>query len=111
MSDINGLIRGSDGKLSLRRITGAIAIIGGVVLSFVATYQPGDWTRFIGCFACFGAGFLLMDFAARLDGLRRMEQSSRRVEIMDTDHTLPAGSGGHSRANTGRLGQTMEKPT
>jgi drug/metabolite transporter (DMT)-like permease len=60
MDDINGLLRGTDGKLSLRRILGAVAVLGGVALAFVATFQTGDWTRFIGCFASFGAGFLLV---------------------------------------------------
>jgi hypothetical protein len=43
-----------------------------------------------------------VDFIARLDDIWRMAQSSWRVEIMDIDHTLSAGSGNTPRAYNGR---------
>jgi flagellar motor component MotA len=42
MSDINGLLKGTDGKLSLRRILAAILIVWGGVLETIGQTQAGD---------------------------------------------------------------------
>ena len=44
---------------------------------------------------------LLVDFTARLADIWRLEQPSRRLEIMDIAHTLLARLGNTPRADTG----------
>jgi len=59
VNDFNGLLQGADGKLSIRRILGLVAILSGLALAWVESFMLGDWTRFIGAMISIGAGFLM----------------------------------------------------
>lgn len=50
---------GSDGKLSGRRIIGAICVAAGIVAGFIGMFIAGDWTRFIPMAAFIFSGLFL----------------------------------------------------